>query len=150
MPAFQVESQLMRADLHRRHRGRFVIGPMSDPEVLIRCRDLLGLCSGTGVNRKNQYSRFQSKLFIPASQWLSYCSEQSRPTLLHRTDFITFSCREKSLHRWIFTRLLPKLATGWRDSCKLQLFFSINHISLQNKPLCHTVSFRVRPHLAAA
>ena len=79
MPAFQVESQLMRADLHRRHRGRFVIGPLSDPEVLIRCRDLLGLCSGTGVNRKNQYSRFQSKLFIPASQWLSYCSDKAVP-----------------------------------------------------------------------
>lgn len=31
-----------------------LIGPLSKPEVLIRCRDLFGMCSHVGVNKKKK------------------------------------------------------------------------------------------------
>lgn len=52
MLAFGVQSQLMRADLHKRHRGWFVIGPLSHPEVLIRCRDLLACVQTLALIKK--------------------------------------------------------------------------------------------------
>lgn len=69
MLAFQVQSQLMRADLHG--RGWFVIGPLSKPEELIRCRDLLACVQTLVLIKKPNTPDTQSiwlKLFIPSPQ----------------------------------------------------------------------------------
>lgn len=38
-----------------------LIGPLSKPEVLIRCRDLFGMCSHVGVNQKGKKKKEKEK-----------------------------------------------------------------------------------------
>lgn len=136
MLAFQVRSQLMRPDLHGRHQCRFVFGPLSKPEVLIRCRDPLA-CVQTVVLIKNPTLQTVSVNLVKAvhSTRAKLIFWQNNPTLLVHADFITFSCgHEKSLPN--------EGVTSWKPICKqqggsykLQLcFYSLNHFSPTKLP----------------
>lgn len=76
-----------------------LIGPLSEPEVLIRCRDLFGMCSHVGVNQKKKKKKKNTpqcrrpaclvKALHPFSASVTLMFRQTNPTLLALADFIT-------------------------------------------------------------